>query len=61
MELDRIAEIIGSSSLYRLDARMMATPAAIDPLRRFRMDYDGFGLPTLLDDLLGHDPRVSSP
>ena len=50
-ELDRIAEIIGASSLYRLDARMMAMPAAIDPSRRFRMDYDGFGLPTLLDDL----------
>ena len=49
--------MIGSSSFYRLDARMMAIPAAIDPNRRFRMDPDGFGLPTLLDDILGHEPE----
>ena len=34
----------------------MATPAAIDPNRKFRMDPDGFGLATLLDDILGYDP-----
>jgi predicted ATPase len=56
-EQDRIADMIGSSNLYRLDARMMAIPAAIDSNRRFRMDPDGFGLPTLLDDILGHEPE----
>ena len=36
---------------------VMAIPAAIDPRRKFRMDPDGFGLFTLLDDILGYDPE----
>ena len=35
----------------------MAIPATIDPKRQFRMDPDGFGLATLLDDILGYDPE----
>ncbi len=35
----------------------MAIPAAIDETRKFRMEPDGFGLATLLDDILGHDPE----
>ena len=35
----------------------MAIPAAIDESRKFRMDPDGFGLPTMLDDILGWDPE----
>lgn len=53
--LDAIAESIGSASLYRFDPKLMAIPAAIDPARKFRMDPDGFGLATLLDDILGYD------
>jgi hypothetical protein len=49
--------MIGSASFYSFDARMMAIPATIDESRKFRMDPDGFGLPTLLDDILGHDPE----
>lgn len=41
---------------YALDARVMAVPAAMDPRRKFRLDPDGFGLPTLLLDLLANDP-----
>ena len=37
---------------YALDAKLMAVPATINPLRRFRLDPDGFGLATLLDDIL---------
>ena len=33
----------------------MAIPSAIEPARKFRMDPDGFGLATLLDDILGYD------
>ena len=33
----------------------MKTPAALDPQRKFRMDRDGFGLATLLDDILSFD------
>jgi len=41
--------------LYRLDAKVMAVPAGIDPQRRFKLDPDGFGLATLLMDILGYD------
>jgi len=43
---------------YSFNPRQMAMPAAFDNRRRLRMDPDGFGLATLLDDLLGHDPRA---
>jgi len=42
---------------YQFDPKMMAMPATIDPYRKFRMDADGFGLASLLDDLLGYDPE----
>jgi AAA domain, putative AbiEii toxin, Type IV TA system len=52
-----VSEQVGALSFYRLDARVMAIPAALEPSRRFRMERDGFGLPTLLDDILGYDPE----
>lgn len=52
-----VSERVGASSFYRLDARVMAIPAALEPSRRFRMEPDGFGLPTLLDDISGYDPE----
>jgi predicted ATPase len=55
--LDSLAERFGTASLYRFDPQLMAMPAAIDPSRKFRMDPDGFGLATLLDDILGYDPE----
>jgi predicted ATPase len=56
-ELFAIAELIGSAAMYRLDPRLMKMPAAFDEKRRYRMDPDGFGLSTLLDDILGDDPE----
>jgi predicted ATPase len=55
--LDSIADCLSATSLYRFDPQMMAIPAAIDPKRKFRMDPDGFGLATLLDDILGYEPE----
>jgi predicted ATPase len=55
--LETIADQFGTVSLYRFDPQLMAVPAAIDPKRKFRMDPDGFGLATLLDDILGYDPQ----
>ncbi|MGC1721272.1 MAG: AAA family ATPase, partial [Isosphaeraceae bacterium] len=52
-----VSEQVEASSFYRLDARVMAIPAALEPSRRFRMERDGFGLPTLLDDISGYDPE----
>lgn len=43
---------------YALNAKLMAMPAALDPARRFRLDSDGFGLPTLLNDILGFSPET---
>ncbi len=54
-ELHMIVDALKPAHHYVLEAKAMATPAAIDPHRRFRMDYDGFGLPTVLDDILGYD------
>ncbi|HWE35689.1 MAG TPA: AAA family ATPase [Isosphaeraceae bacterium] len=54
--LELIADLIGISLFYRFDAKLMAIPAAYDENRKFRMEPDGFGLPTLLDDILGRDP-----
>jgi predicted ATPase len=55
--LESIAGQFGTVSLYRFDPQLMTVPAAIDPKRRFRMDSDGFGLATMLDDILGYDPE----
>lgn len=56
-KLEQVAAEIGEAQLYRLDPKQMMIPAAIDPTRKFRMDEDGFGLATLLDDLLGYEPE----
>jgi len=56
-ELGDIRRRLGDVQLYRFDARQLATPASIDQNRRFRMEPDGFGLATLLDDILGNNPN----
>jgi len=53
---DRVAGLLeGGAHLYRLDPRLMAVPCELSPKRKFRLDPDGFGLPGLLDDVLGYD------
>ncbi len=39
----------------RWSARNLALPTALNPERRFRIEGNGFGLPTLIDDLLNYD------
>jgi len=46
---------LDGAHLYRLDPRLMATPSELSAKRKFRLDPDGFGLPGLLDDILGYD------
>jgi predicted ATPase len=50
-----IAELLDGVHLYRLDPRLMAVASELSPKRKFRLDPDGFGLPGLLDDILGYD------
>ncbi len=56
-KLTSIADLIGSAFLYRFDARLMKLPAAYDENRVNVLDSDGFGLPTLLADILETDRR----
>ena len=53
-----LVQIIRSAQKYSFNPRQMAMPAAFDKGRRFRMDPDGFGLATMLDDLIGHDRKA---
>lgn len=55
--LNMLAELIRPSPIYSFNPRVMAVPAALDPSRKFRMDRDGFGLPTMLHDILTADPE----
>jgi predicted ATPase len=48
----------GQAYLYRFDPKVLAAPATPAVLRKFRMDTDGFGLATLLDDIVGHSPEL---
>jgi len=50
--------MFGPASLYRFDPKVLAIPAVPNVDRKFRMDPDGFGLATLLDDILGYDPEL---
>ncbi len=42
---------------YNFNPRVMAAPSVSNPNRLFRMDPDGFGLPNLLDNILGNNPE----
>ena len=55
-EIKTIADKLGGGAhLYRFDPRIMAVPSALDVSRRFVMEVDGFGLASMLDDILGYD------
>ncbi len=51
----QLGNLLDGAHLYKLDPRLMAIPSELSPERRFRLDPDGFGLPGLLDDILGYD------
>ncbi|OHB69975.1 MAG: hypothetical protein A2V70_18555 [Planctomycetes bacterium RBG_13_63_9] len=56
-DLNAISEVLKPCHMYSFDAKQMALPAAFDTNRKFRLDPDGFGLATLLDDISGYDPQ----
>jgi len=56
--LELVSGLLKPAHRYSFDPKVMALPAVINPQRKFRMDVDGFGLPTLLLDILGHDPHL---
>ena len=52
---EQVGEAIGGCWYLRWTARNLALPTALNPERRFRLEGNGFGLPTLIDDLLNYD------
>jgi predicted ATPase len=50
-----IFDDLAGAHFYRWDPRILALPVASDSKRRFRVEYNGFGLAQLLDDILGYD------
>ena len=53
--LNEVDSSIRGVQFYRWIPRFLASPAALNEERRYRMEESGFGLPTMLDDILGYD------
>ena len=51
----KVDRAIGGCWYLRWTARNLALPTSLNPDRRFRIEGNGFGLPTLIDDLLNYD------
>ena len=54
-DLKTISSVLKPAHKYALDPKLMAIPAAFDTERRFMLGPDGFGLGTLLDDILSYE------
>lgn len=57
-DLKAVSDVLKPAYKYALDAKLMAVPAVVDEKRKFRLDPDGFGLATLLNDLVNYDPEL---
>ena len=53
-----LAEMMWPAAYYRLEPRAMALPAIADLNRKFRMEVDGFGLSSLLEDIKDFDDEL---
>lgn len=51
----KVSDSVSGCWYLRWTARNLALPTALNPDRRFRIEGNGFGLPTLIDDLLNYD------
>jgi predicted ATPase len=54
----QVSRAVGGCWYLRWTARNLALPTALNPERRFRLEGNGFGLPTLIDDLLNYDREI---
>lgn len=55
--LKRLRAVFQNADLYAFNPRVMAMPSLRTPEKLFKMEYDGFGLANLLEDILGTDPK----
>lgn len=53
--VETLSQVLRPTHKYALNPKVMAIPSAVDVGRKFRLDPDGFGLSTLLVDILTHD------
>ena len=58
-DVEAVSKVLKPAHKYALDPKLMAVPAMIDVERKFRMDADGFGLATLLGDIVDYDAQLS--
>ncbi len=56
--MDEVLEVLKPATTYSFQPRLMAVPAAPDLQRKFKPDPDGFGLATLLQDIVTYDPKL---
>ncbi len=57
-DVKSVSDVLKPARKYALDAKLMAVPAVVDTARKFRLDPDGFGLATLLNDIVSYDPEL---
>ncbi len=55
---EKIISQLDSVQKYSFDAKSMRTPTTLETDRKFRLDSDGFGLPTLLADIAEYDTQL---
>jgi len=55
--LSRVRNAISGVHKYHFDPHQLSLPSALTTARRFRMEFDGFGLPSLLNDILLTSPE----
>jgi predicted ATPase len=53
--VDRVNDALLGAQLYRWNPRLLSLPAAHQAGGQFEMHVSGFGLPLMLDDILGFD------
>jgi energy-coupling factor transporter ATP-binding protein EcfA2 len=56
--VDEVVKMLKPAHMYSLNPKLMALPAAPQIRRKFRLDQDGFGLATLLQDIVNFNPNL---
>lgn len=54
---EHVKELLRRAHYYRFEPSFLALPVAPDSKRSFRMEYNGFGLALLLDEILSYDRK----
>ena len=58
--LDRVAQQLSGVQTYRFSPESLKTPVTLNPQRTGRMEFNGFGLPQLLDEIRNDRERYTS-